>query len=126
MIEISLLTRFDASMVFNLTHLRIYGGKVISRHFQLVRISYKNWIFMELVIFPLFSSSIISMLGSTDKEPWIQKDYLGFLLTVPTKKHHNISISLFRNLFFVRVYFENFQFHMWYNILMQLLLSLIG
>jgi hypothetical protein len=111
MIGISLLTRFDASVVFNLTHLRIYGGKIISRHFQLVKISYKKWIFMESFVFPLFLSSIISMLGSTDEEPWIQKDYLGFLLTVPTKKHHNISNSLFRNLFFVRVYFENFQFY---------------
>jgi hypothetical protein len=35
-------TRFDASMVFNMTHLRIYGRKIISRHFQLVRISYQK------------------------------------------------------------------------------------
>jgi hypothetical protein len=29
-------------MVFNMTHLRIYERKIISRHFQLVRISYQK------------------------------------------------------------------------------------
>jgi hypothetical protein len=29
-------------MVFNMTHLRICGRKIISRHFQLVRISYQK------------------------------------------------------------------------------------
>jgi hypothetical protein len=33
---------FDASMVFNLTHFRFYGRKIISRHFQIVRISYQK------------------------------------------------------------------------------------
>jgi hypothetical protein len=33
-------TRFDASMAFKMTHLRIYGRKIIFRYFQLVRISY--------------------------------------------------------------------------------------
>jgi hypothetical protein len=32
---------------------------------------------MESVVFLLFSSSIISMLGGTIQEPWIQKVYLG-------------------------------------------------
>jgi hypothetical protein len=34
----------------------------------------------------MFSSSIISMLGGSNQEPWIQEVYLGFLLTDPTKK----------------------------------------
>jgi hypothetical protein len=34
--------RFDASMVFNMAHSRIYGRKIISKHCQLVRISYQN------------------------------------------------------------------------------------
>jgi hypothetical protein len=41
---------------------------------------------MESVVFLLFSSSIISMLGVTIQEPWIKKVNLGFLLTDPTKK----------------------------------------
>jgi hypothetical protein len=58
-------------MVFNMTHLRIYGRKIISRHFQaqLVRISYQKLDFMEPVVFLLFSSSIISILGGTIQEP---------------------------------------------------------
>jgi hypothetical protein len=35
-------TKFDASMVLNMTHLRFYGRKIISSHFQLVRIVYKK------------------------------------------------------------------------------------
>jgi hypothetical protein len=35
-------TRFGASMVFNMTHSKIYGRRIISRHFQLVRISYQK------------------------------------------------------------------------------------
>jgi hypothetical protein len=74
-------------MVFNLTHLRIYGRKIISRHFQLVRISYQKLDFHGISRFLLFSSSIISMLGGTiQEEPWIQKVNLCFLLTDPTKK----------------------------------------
>jgi hypothetical protein len=30
------------SMVFNMTHLKIYGREIISRQFQLVRISYQR------------------------------------------------------------------------------------
>jgi hypothetical protein len=33
-----------------------------------------------------FSSSIISTLGGTNQEPWIQKVNLGFLSSDPTKK----------------------------------------
>jgi hypothetical protein len=46
---------------------------------------------MESVVFLMFSSSIISMLGATIQEPWIKK----VLLKDPTKKTPNISISLF-------------------------------
>jgi hypothetical protein len=38
-------------MVFNLTHLRIYGRKIISRHFQLVRISYQKLDFHRISLF---------------------------------------------------------------------------
>jgi hypothetical protein len=48
----------------------------------------KNWIFMESVVFLLFFSSIISMLGGTIQEPFIQKVNLGLLLTDPTKPQH--------------------------------------
>jgi hypothetical protein len=41
-------TRFDASMVLNLTHLRIYGRKIISRYFQLVKISYQKLDFRRI------------------------------------------------------------------------------
>jgi hypothetical protein len=38
-------------MVFNMTHLRIYGRKIISRHFQLVRISYQKLDFHRISLF---------------------------------------------------------------------------
>jgi hypothetical protein len=47
----------------------------MKNNFQALPISQniiKNWIFMESVVFLLFSSSIISMLGGTIQEPWIQ------------------------------------------------------
>jgi hypothetical protein len=69
---------------------------------------------MEAVVFLMFSSSIISMLRGTNHELCIQKVYLGSLLTDPIK-NPNISISLFRISFFVRVGFENFQFYKCYE-----------
>jgi hypothetical protein len=45
-------------MLFKMTHLRIYGRKIISRHFQLVRKSYQKLDFHGISRF----SSIISML----------------------------------------------------------------
>jgi hypothetical protein len=45
-----------------------------------------NWFFMESVVFLLFSSEIISTLGGKIQEPCTQKNYLGFLLTDPTKE----------------------------------------
>jgi hypothetical protein len=49
---------------------------------------------MESVVFLLFSSSIISMLGGTNQEPCIQKVYLGFLLTDLTKKSPTLAFFL--------------------------------
>jgi hypothetical protein len=55
-----------------MTHLRIYGRTIISRPFQLVRISYQKLNFMESVVFSCFP--IISMLGGTNQEPFqVQK-----------------------------------------------------
>jgi hypothetical protein len=48
-------------MVFNKTHLRIFGRKVIFRYFQLVRKSYQKLDFHGISRFLLFLSSIISM-----------------------------------------------------------------
>jgi hypothetical protein len=72
-------------MVLNLTHSRIYGGKIISRHFQLVRISYKELDFHGISRFSAVSSSIILMLGGTIQEPCIQK------VTDPTKKNPTLA-----------------------------------
>jgi hypothetical protein len=47
---------------------------------------------MESVVFLMFSSSIISMLGGSNQEPWIQKVYLGVLLTDPTKKTPTLAL----------------------------------
>jgi hypothetical protein len=54
-------------MVFNMSHLTINGRKIISRHFQLVRISYQKLDFQ--VVFLMFLSPIISMLGGSNQEP---------------------------------------------------------
>jgi hypothetical protein len=56
-------------MVFNMTHLRIYGRKIISRQFQLVRISYQKLDFHGICSFSDVSSSIISMVGGSNQEP---------------------------------------------------------
>jgi hypothetical protein len=75
-------------MVFNMTYLRINGRKINSKHFQLVRLSYQKLDYHGISRFSaVFVIIIISMLGGTIQEPWIQKVYLGFLLTDPTKKN---------------------------------------
>jgi hypothetical protein len=56
---------------------------------------------MDSVVFLLLSSSIISMLGGKIQEPCIQKVYLGFLKTDPTKEKPQHKHWFFRNLFFV-------------------------
>jgi hypothetical protein len=85
-------------LVFKMTHLRVYGRKIISRHFQLVKILYQKLDFHGISRFFAVSSSIISMLGGTIQEPWIQKVNLCFPFADPTKKP-NISISLLESQF---------------------------
>jgi hypothetical protein len=73
-------------MVFNMTHLRIYGRKIISRHFQLVRISYQKLDFHRISRF-----SAVFMINNLNAWRYhsgtrIQKVNLGFLLTDLTKK----------------------------------------
>jgi uncharacterized membrane protein len=69
-------------MVFNLTHLRIYGRKIISRHFQLVRISYQNLDFHGISRFSAALSSIISMFGGTIQEPIYMEPMNKLMLTL--------------------------------------------
>jgi hypothetical protein len=69
---------------------------------------------MESVVFLLFSSSIISMLGGTIQEPSIQKLYLGFLLTDPTKKPQHQHWFL-QNLSFCSRVLRKFQFYKCYE-----------
>jgi hypothetical protein len=55
---------------------------------------------MESVVFLLFSSEIISTLGGKIQEPYIQKVYLGFLKTDPTKKKPQHKHWFFQELVF--------------------------
>jgi hypothetical protein len=52
-----------------MTHLRMYGRNIISRHFQLVRIPYQKLGFHGICSLSNVSSSIISMLGGSNQEP---------------------------------------------------------
>jgi hypothetical protein len=94
-------TRFDASMVFNLTHLRIYGRKIISRHFQLVRIPYQKLDFHGISGFS--DVFIINNLNAWRFKSGTMNTKSLFRLSFnrSDKKTRNISIGLFRNLFFV-------------------------
>jgi hypothetical protein len=94
-------TWFDVSIVFNMTHLRIYGRKLISRHFQLARIAYQKLYFHSISRFS--AVSIINVWRYNSGTACIQKVYLSILLTDPTKKINIISIGFFNNLLFVNL-----------------------
>jgi hypothetical protein len=71
-------------MVFRMTNLRIYGRKIIYRHFQLVRISYQK---LDFHIISRFSAVfiIINLNASRYKSGTMNTKSL-LLLTDPTKK----------------------------------------
>jgi hypothetical protein len=73
--------RFDASTVLNITHLTVCGGKIISRHFQLVIIAYQKLNFHEISRFSAVVNNNNLKSMRYKSEPWIQKIDLGFLLT---------------------------------------------
>jgi hypothetical protein len=76
-------------MAFNMTHLKINGRKIISRHFQLGRISYQKLDFQRISRFS--AVFIIDNLNASRYKSG----------TMNPKKNPKISISLFRNLFYV-------------------------
>jgi hypothetical protein len=94
-------TRFDASMVFNMIHLRIYGRKIISRYFQLVRISYQK---LDVHGISRFSAVyIINNLNALryNSVTMDTKSLFGLSFNRSDKDNANISTGFFRNLFIV-------------------------
>jgi hypothetical protein len=89
-------TRFDASMVFNMTHLRSYGRKITSRHFQLVRISYQKLDFHGISRFS--AVFIINNLNAWRYNSGTMNTKSLFRLSFnrSDKKNPNISMKLFR------------------------------
>jgi hypothetical protein len=65
---------------------------------------------MESVVFLLFSSSIISMLGGKIQEPWIQKVNLGFILADPTKYTPTLALVLSESQFLLACASKIFSF----------------
>jgi hypothetical protein len=110
-------------MVFNMTHLRIYGRKIISRHFQLVRISYQKLYFHRISRFS--AVFIINNLNASKYKSGTMNTKSLFRLSFnrSDKKTRNISIGLFRISFFVRVYFENVRFYKCYENTINVLIS---
>jgi hypothetical protein len=110
-------------MVFNMTHLRIYGRKIISRHIQLVGISYRKLYFHRISRFS--AVFIINNLNASKYKSGTMNTKSLFRLSFnrSDKKTRNISIGLFRISFFVRVYFENVRFYKCYENTINVLIS---